>query len=58
MADHYVYYDSEYDDITNMKGVSMNRHYIFFWNLGSAWKLNLKDKKITPLNIYISEKEI
>ena len=55
MADHYVYYDSEYDDITNMQGVSMNRHYIFFWSLGNAWKLNLKDKKITPLNIYISE---
>ena len=58
MADHYVYYDSVDDDVTNMQGVCMNRHYMFFWNLGRAWKLSLKDKKITRLSIYISEQEL
>jgi len=35
----------------------MNKQYIFFWNKGRAWKLSLEDKKITSLNIYISELE-
>ena len=55
MSNHYVYFDSEDDEITHMQGVSMNTKYIFFWNQGSAWKLCLKDKKITSLNLYISE---
>ena len=35
----------------------MNAKYIFFWNLGSAWKMNLGSKEITKLKLYISERE-
>ena len=38
-------------------GLSMNTKYLFFWNLGNAWKMNLKSKEITRLKLYISEKE-
>ena len=38
-------------------GVSMNTKYIFFWNLGTAWKMNLINKEISKLKIYISERE-
>lgn len=36
----------------------MNEKYIFFWNLGNAWKLNLQTKDISRLDLYISEKEV
>jgi len=36
----------------------MNNCYIFFWNVGSCWKLNLKTKEVTKIKIYISEKEV
>ena len=40
-----------------LNGVSMNEKFIFFWNLGSAWKLSLITKEVTKLSLYISEKE-
>ena len=36
----------------------MNENYIFFWNLGSIWKLNLETKNVDKLALYISEKEL
>ena len=54
----YIHYDSPYDEIVGMSGVSMNELYIFFWNNGSVWKHDLKTKKMNKLSIYISEKEI
>ena len=56
-SDH-IHYDSPFDDIVGMSGVSMNELYIFFWNNGSVWKLDLATKKRTKLSLYISEKEI
>ena len=35
----------------------MNEKYIFFWNLGSVWKLELVSKQISKLSFYISEAE-
>ena len=55
--DHYIYFDSKDDEITHMKGVSMNHDYIFFWNSNQAWKLSLKTKQISLLKIYISEND-
>jgi hypothetical protein len=40
-----------------MQGVSMNHDYIFFWNLGNAWKLDLRSKKVSKLTLYVSEDE-
>ena len=53
----YLYYDSPKDQINGMQGVSMNEKYIFFWNLGSVWKIDLPTKKISKLDLYISEDE-
>jgi hypothetical protein len=52
--DEYIYLIGEEKAIT---GISMNTKYIFFWNLGNSWKMNLKTKEITKLKLYISEKE-
>lgn len=54
----YLYYDSHTNEIDNMKGVSMNTKYIFFWNPGKVWKLDLKEKKLVKLQIYVSEREL
>ena len=54
----YIHFDDPDDDIVFMQGVSMNEDYIFFWNLGSVWKLNLETKQTSKLSLYISEKEI
>jgi hypothetical protein len=60
--DDYVYFDcpdTKKDiDIKDITGISMNNRYIFFWNVGSAWKLNLVTKEVTKMKIYISEKEV
>ena len=52
--DEYMYLIGEEKAII---GISMNAKYIFFWNLGTAWKMNLLNKEITKLKIYISERE-
>jgi len=39
---NFIYFDSPFDDIVHMQGVSMNENFIFFWNLGRVWKLHLK----------------
>jgi len=54
----YIYFDSPEDQVVNLTGTSMNESYIFFWNLGSVWKLSLKTKQLSRLALYISEKEI
>lgn len=41
-----------------MQGVSMNEKYIFFWNLGSVWSLDLSSKVKKKLSLYVSENEI
>jgi hypothetical protein len=64
--DDYVYFDcpdtqkeqGKDNDIKDITGISMNNCYIFFWNVGSCWKLNLKTKEVTKIKIYISEKEV
>ena len=43
--------------ISNIQGASMNTENIFFWNLGNAWKLNLKSKILKRLKLYISEED-
>ena len=43
---HY-YFDDMNDQIDQLKGVSMNESFIFFWNLGKVWKLELKSKEMT-----------
>ena len=53
----FIYFDSPLDDIVHMQGVSMNEKYIFFWNMGSIWKLDLDTKIVTKLGLYVSEKE-
>ena len=45
----HLYFDCLHDDIVNLKGVSMNERYIFFWNLGKVWKLDLESKEMTEL---------
>ena len=52
-----MYFDSEDDDVYDLKGCSMNEKYIFFWNLGVVWHLDLKTKELKRLSIYISEAE-
>ena len=51
----FVYFDAM--DIKELKGVSMNQQYVFFWNLGSAWKLSLLTNELSKLSFYISEEE-
>ena len=41
--EEFLYFDSNDDEITNLKGVSMNQDYIFFWNTGKVWKLSTSD---------------
>lgn len=45
------------DKNKSIRGVSMNQRYIFLWNLGSVWKLCLKEKTLSQMPIYISERE-
>lgn len=51
----YLFYDGLKKNMKELVGVSMNERFIFFWNLGSAWKLDLVSKEITKLSLYISE---
>lgn len=54
----YLYFDSPKDDIDNLRGFSMNESFIFFWNGGHIWKINLESKERTKINLIISEKEV
>ena len=54
----FIYFDSPSDEIVFMQGASMNENYVFFWNLGSVWKLDLSTQILSKLSIYISEKEV
>lgn len=60
--DDYVYFDCPdtqgENAIEDIQGISMNNLYIFFWNKGVAWKLNLVTKVVTRMKIYISLKEV
>ena len=42
--EEFIYYDSKSDDIYDLKGCSLNENFIFFWNLGVVWSLELKTK--------------
>ena len=53
----FFYFDGVDDEINDLKGVSMNEDYIFFWNLNIIWKMSLKTKKLTKIPIQISNKE-
>jgi hypothetical protein len=37
----FVYFDSESDILNNINGVSMNESFIFFWNSGYIWSMNI-----------------
>ena len=39
------------DEINDLKGVSLNEDYIFFWNLNIIWKMSLKTKELTKIPI-------
>jgi hypothetical protein len=54
----FLHFDAPNDEITNMQGVSMNQNYIFFWNLGSVWSLDLRSKEKKKLSLYVSENEL
>jgi len=45
------------DNIDKLLGVSINDNYIFFWNAGNAWKLDLKTRIKTKMSFEISQKE-
>lgn len=36
----------------------MNQQYIFFWSLGSVWKLSLEAQETKRLRLYVSELEL
>ena len=38
----YMYFDSESDELYDIQGTSMNERFIFFWNNGIVWSLNLQ----------------
>jgi hypothetical protein len=53
----FLYFDSQYDNMKEIKGASMNENYMFFWSLGNVWSLCLEFKRLRKLALYISEKE-
>ena len=55
--EEHLYFDSQHDIITELQGASMNNGFIFFWNLGKVWSLNLENRELKRLNLNISEKE-
>lgn len=38
----FLYFDSQYDIIKELQGASMNDRFIFFWNLGNVWSIDLE----------------
>jgi hypothetical protein len=55
--EEYLYFDSPSDELYNIRGVSMNNSFIFFWNEGIIWQMDLINKNIRKLSLYISEEE-
>ena len=55
--EEFIYFDSKSDDIYDLRGCSLNENYIFFWNLGVVWSIELKTKLMKRMSIYISEEE-
>lgn len=37
----FLYFDSPNDKINNLRGISMNADWLFLWNDGFVWKLDL-----------------
>jgi hypothetical protein len=56
-AKHFLYFDSLTDKIKNLRGISMNTNYLFFWNDSHAWKMDIESQERTQLSICISEAE-
>lgn len=42
----FMYFDSEVDELYDIQGTSMNERFIFFWNLGIVWSLNLQSREM------------
>ena len=40
----FIYYDSPSDSVEKLRGVSMNTDYIFLWNDGHVWKIDLESQ--------------
>ena len=55
--EEFIYYDSKTDDVYDLKGCSLNENFIFLWNLGVVWSIELKTKQMKRMQIYISEQE-
>lgn len=41
--EEFIYFDSDVDQITKLKGISMNQDYVFYWNAGNVWKMSLEN---------------
>lgn len=54
----FIYFDSLFDEVQSITGFSMNQRYIFFWSLGSVWKLSLETQEVKKLRLYVSELEL
>jgi hypothetical protein len=50
----FIYYDSPTDEIDKLRGISMNEKFIFIWNDGNVWKINLQTTVKTMMDIAIS----
>jgi hypothetical protein len=38
----FIYYDSPADKVAKLRGCSMNERFIFFWNEGNVYKINVR----------------
>ena len=52
----FIYFDSNDDEIYDLKGTSMNEDYIFFWNSGKVWKLDIETQILTEMGMYVDER--
>jgi hypothetical protein len=53
----FMYFDSPTDDIVNLRGISMNSRYLFLWNDGYAWKIDLETHEKSRMSLAISLNE-
>lgn len=53
----FLYFDSPIDKIDNLRGVSMNEKYIFLWNDGYSWKIDVETQERSQMKLCISLNE-
>jgi hypothetical protein len=55
----FLCFDSPYDKMPNLRGITLNAKYLFMWNDGNVWKISLDDPKQEriKLQLYVSEDE-